>query len=324
MKYYLAPMEGVTGYLFRNAYHAHFSPMDRYFTPFIAPNMNRGLNTKELKDVLPEHNEGLELVPQILTNRADYFLICAEKLRALGYDEVNWNLGCPSGTVVAKKKGSGLLDRLDLLEPLLEEIADGTQRLGMKLSIKTRVGRSREEEWEPLLELYRRYPLSELIIHPRLQKDYYREPVRPALFDRAAQEWPGSLCYNGDLFTAQAVREARRRWPGVDALMLGRGVIANPGLLQEVRGEAPMTKEQLREFHCQLLEGYRKRMSGERPVLFAMKEIWAYQIQMFTNPAPYAKRIRKAAHLSEYQTAVADLFREQELAPGAGFQSAAM
>ena len=101
MHFELAPLEGVTTWIYRSACHRHFVPAHRYFTPFIAPNMNKGINTRERNDVLPEHNQGLSLVPQILTNRADYFLTTCRDLAELGYEEVNLNLGCPSGTVVA-------------------------------------------------------------------------------------------------------------------------------------------------------------------------------------------------------------------------------
>lgn len=104
-----APMEGITGYVYRSAHHALFPHVDRYFTPFLQPNQNHRFASRERNDVLPEHNKGITLIPQILTNRAEDFIWMAGELEALGYDEVNLNLGCPSGTVVTKYKGAGFL-----------------------------------------------------------------------------------------------------------------------------------------------------------------------------------------------------------------------
>ena len=189
MQFELAPMEGVTTWIYRAAYHRHFAPAVRYFTPFIAPNMNKGLNTRERNDVLPEHNEGQALIPQILTNRADYFLTTCRDLAELGYDEVNLNLGCPSGTVVSKGKGSGFLANPEELERFLDEIFEACP---LKISIKTRVGRTDVTEWPRLLELYRRDPCTELIIHPRIQKDFYRGTPRMEAFEPALEHapWP--------------------------------------------------------------------------------------------------------------------------------------
>ena len=312
MQFELAPMEGVTTWVYRRAYHRHFTPADRYFTPFIAPNMNKGLNTRERNDVLPEHNEGMHLVPQILTNRADYFLTTCRDLEELGYREVNLNLGCPSGTVAAKGKGSGFLGRPEELERFLDEIFSACP---LNISIKTRVGRSDEAEWPRLLELFRRYPCTELIIHPRIQKDYYQGRPRMAAFELALDNSPWPVTYNGDLFTRQDMEHLRQRYPQVDTVMLGRGVLCNPWLL----GGTP-DKGVLEDFHAELLEGYREVLYGDGPVLCKMKGVWAYLIQSFTNYEPYQKVIRKTRHLSEYQSAVNALFHNEDLIPGAGYR----
>ncbi|MBR1781193.1 MAG: tRNA-dihydrouridine synthase family protein [Oscillospiraceae bacterium] len=312
MRYELAPMEGVTTYLYRRCYHTHFVPMDRYFTPFIAPNMNQGLNAKERRDVLPEHNAGLPLVPQILTNRADHFLTTCRDLEALGYGEVNLNLGCPSGTVVSKGKGSGFLARYDELRAFLDEIFS---RCPLRISIKTRVGRADQADWPRLLDLYRQYPCAELIVHPRIQKDFYRGAPRMDAFALAEAEAPWPLVYNGDLFTRRGIAEISRAHPGVETVMLGRGVISNPWLI----GGTP-DKAVLRDFHDELFDGYRGILYGDGPVLCKMKGVWAYLIQRFTNYAPYQKIIRKTRRLSEYQSTVNALFHNEDLIPDAGFQ----
>ena len=179
MQIYLAPMEGITTYIYRNALAKYYGGVDKYFTPFLA---NRNLNHKELKDVLPEHNPGLQLVPQILANRAEDFLEITKRLEEFGYGQVNLNLGCPSGTVVARKRGAGFLSVPDQLDNFLEEIFSKSP---LPISIKTRIGTEQVEEWEKILSIYRKYPLAELIIHTRLQKEFYQGETHPEAYLRA-------------------------------------------------------------------------------------------------------------------------------------------
>ena len=181
MQYEFAPMEGITDDIFRRLHHKYFPGVSRYYTPFLSPSEGRTFSKKELREVLPEHNEGVPLVPQLLTNRCELFLEGAKILKDLGYEEVNLNLGCPSGTVTTKGKGSSFLfpERREQLEKFLDEIF---ARCPLAISIKTRLGKSDPEEFPALLELYNRYPIKQLILHPRVQQDFYRKPVRMEWF----------------------------------------------------------------------------------------------------------------------------------------------
>ncbi len=183
---YLAPMEGVTTFLYRNAHAAVYGPLDKYFTPFLEPHEKRSMKTKERNEVLPEHNKGLDVVPQILTNHAEGFLELAETLQEMGYREINLNLGCPSKTVVTRGKGSGFLASPEELERFFDTVYKGLPG-EMKLSVKTRIGMEADEEFEQLLAIYNRYPLYELIIHPRLQQDYYKNHPRKEAFRYALE-----------------------------------------------------------------------------------------------------------------------------------------
>ena len=311
MQFELAPMEGVTTWVYRAAYHRHFTPAARYFTPFIAPNMNKGLNTRERNDVLPEHNVGQNLIPQILTNRADYFLTTCRDLAELGYKEVNLNLGCPSGTVVSKGKGSGFLSHPEALKQFLDEIF---AQCPLRISIKTRIGRFDEAEWPRLLAIYRKYPCTELIVHPRIQKDFYKGTPRMAAFDAALEGTPWPVVYNGDLFTRADLAKFQEKYPQLDTVMVGRGVICNPWFM----GGTP-DKAVLAQFHEELFEGYQGILYGDGPVLCKMKGVWTYMIQFFTNYRPYQKIIRKTRSLSEYQSTVQSLFHNEDLLPDAGY-----
>ncbi len=310
MKYYLAPLEGITGYVYRRAYHDYFESFDKYFLPFIAPHMNRSFNSKELNDLIPEHNKGMFAVPQVLTNHAGDFMQIAEELQELGYEEININLGCPSGTVVAKGRGSGFLSRPEEMVAFFDEIF---ARSTMRISVKTRVGRSGYEDWEKLLEIYNQYPLAELIVHPRIQKDFYRNRPNMDTFAWAAAHSTNPLCYNGDLFCVSDYEIFCQEYPAVTMTMYGRGIISNPGLLGEIKYGEKLEKERLFSFHNRLYADYQELFSGDRNVLFKMKEIWSYMINLFTNPEKYAKKIRKAERACDYEAAVTALFAEQEL-----------
>lgn len=316
MKFYMAPMEGITGYVYRTAYHKHFHNIDKYFTPFLA---SRKLGQREIYEILPEHNEGMYVIPQILANKADVFCDIAKTLKEYGYDTVNLNLGCPSGTVAAKGRGAGFLAFPDELDCFLYDIYENSP---VKISIKTRIGIDTPDEWETLLRIYEKYPLEELIIHPRLQQDFYNHTPNRDAFIAAMRGSRNLLCYNGDIYTnedyEQLLHYIEAEIPGAQlpSVMLGRGILKNPGLVEELRmrdckskpGE-PVTRERMRAFHDDILHGYLEVLPGEKPVLFKMKELWSYLAEWFERPEKPLKKIRKAGHLTDYESAVDELFR---------------
>lgn len=305
MQYYFAPMEGVTGPIYRSTFHRCFTPLDRYYTPFLSPTQDRRLTARQWSEIDPERSQGLHIVPQLLTNNAELFVWAAKELAAVGYREVNLNLGCPSGTVVKKKKGSGLLGQREILEPMLDEIYSHSP---IAVSIKTRIGLKEEEEFDALLELYNRYPISELIIHPRIQKDLYRGEVRMAAFQKAAAQAKMPLCYNGDIFTPEDAQRINCDFPRVNAMMLGRGIVANPGLVGYLKTGQWATLSQVQEFHDSLYAQYRDAMPGLKPTLFKLREVWCYLACMFDHPEKALKAIRKAGSFQEYETAAKTLF----------------
>jgi len=309
MKFYMAPMEGITNHIYRQAYLHHFGQIDRYFMPFLS---SLGLNYKEIRDVAPENNQGMDIVPQVLTNHADIFLGLTEMFKDLGYTEVNLNLGCPSGTVTAKGRGSGFLRFLPELEAFLDEIFEKSV---LPISVKTRIGYEAEEEWPAILELLTRYPMTELIIHPRLRKDLYKGPVRPHLYEMAVErigERNIPLCYNGDIYTIEDYRTIHNRFSGTGRIMLGRGLIGNPGLAGELRGEQPMTRGQLEGFLDELFWGYRSIIPEDKNILFRLLEVWTYLSSSFSEGDKLLKKIRKSKSLAEYRSVVAGSVKEFE------------
>ena len=278
MKYYLAPLEGITTYIYRRAYHTHYRPMEKYFTPFLVPHTKKDFNTREKNDILPAHNPGMNLVPQILTNDAKGFLDTVEKLKGYGYDEVNLNLGCPSSTVASKGRGSGFLGKFDA------------------------------DEWGELLRIYNQYPLEELIVHPRVQQQFYKGHPDLDAFADAVKECKHTLCYNGDIFTTEDMEKLKKRFPEASCIMLGRGILRNPELIEIMKsGEKKIDAKKLRAFHDQIYQDYQEVSCGDKNVLFKMKELWCYLGTLFPDKEKQLKKIRKAEKRDRYEAVVEEL-----------------
>ena len=304
-------MEGVTGYCFRNAYASAFPGIDRFYTPFLSANDTFQFTHREECDVAPENNVGLEIVPQIITSHAEMFVWAIEQMLSLGYTEVNLNAGCPSGTVVAKGKGAGLLRDPEKLDAFLEESFELLDRRGLdqqvRISVKTRIGAWAPDEAEKLISVYNRYPLKDLIVHPRVQKQIYRGEVHLDAFRRFVEESKHHLVYNGDIVTIDDVTHIAELFPSIDCIMIGRGLLMNPALVREVRGGAGATLEELKCFHETLLANYQKEMQSDRNTLFKMKEYWNWLSQSFEGSEHYMKEIRKADTIVRYRAAVRNL-----------------
>ena len=314
MNYYFAPMEGVTGYVYRNAHHAIFPGIDKYFTPFVSPNQNRCFTPREKRDILPENNRGICVVPQILTNRSDYFLRTMKELAAFGYQEVNLNLGCPSGTVVSKGKGAGFLEDADKLDAFFDEVFQKADLEKMKISVKTRIGIEDAEEFEDLQKVFQRYPFAEVIVHPRVRSDFYKNQPDRQVFGAFLIESVNPVCYNGDIFTVSDAAELKAEFPELESIMCGRGLLSNPALVRELQGGETLKKEELHRFHDTLYESYRTLFApDERSVLFKMKELWEYFITAFQGAERDVKKIKKAQHFAEYEAAVSHIFENHEV-----------
>lgn len=311
MKFYFAPMEGITGYIYRNAFHTFFGEnIDKYFSPFINANLSESFTSRELNDILPENNKDIYLVPQIMTNKAKDFLHTSSKLLKFGYEEINLNLGCPSKTVVAKNRGSGFLAKQKELKEFLDEVFENTVT---QISIKTRIGIADPEEFYELINIFNQFPLKELIIHPRLQTDYYNNKPNLEIFAEALTLSKNPVCYNGDIHTLKDYQNLIERFPTIDTIMLGRGLLFNPFLICQINGKEELDKKKLMEFHNMIYIDYQSVLCGEKNVLFKMKEFWHYFSHMFSNPDKYMKKIKKAQKLLEYEAVVASIFNDQTI-----------
>ena len=299
MRYYFAPMEGITDSIYRRLHHKYFGGIDRYYMPFLSPTIHRTLTHKEDRELPMADSENFCAVPQILTKVAEDFLWAAEVCKDRGYDEVNLNVGCPSGTVVSKGKGSGMLRDIAALDAFLEEIfAKST----LPVSVKTRMGLENPEEFPAILEVYNRYPIRELTIHPRTRKQFYDGDLHTDMFRYAMEHSKNPLCFNGDLWNLDRIAACAAEFP-VDAVMLGRGLIGDPGML--CGGTDVLTLEQ---FHNELLDTYTEAFGGGRNAMFRLKENWHFLIEHFEDSDKLWKRLRKTTDLSEFKSVTAEIF----------------
>ena len=313
MRYYFAPLEGITGYVYRNVHHEFFPGTDCYYMPFVAPNYTKHFKSREKEDISPEHNAGIPVVPQILSNKADEALWAIEELSDRGYEEINLNLGCPMPTVARKKKGSGLLMFTDELDAYLDGVFSGvaarsSDRAPVKISVKTRLGTDSTEEADALIRIYNQYPISELIIHPRSQKDLYRGVADRAAFLRVFQNSENPVVYNGDLKTPQDVlqisEECSRTVKPLDAIMIGRGFLADPSLVRQCQGGSRISVQELSAFHDELYHRFTETLPGQAVVISHMKELWFYMGGLFPDGAKCLKEIRRANNRVQYEAAV--------------------
>ena len=310
MQYYFAPMEGVTGAVYRRAHHAYFPGIDKYFMPFITPTANGRLTPRQKRDVAAEANAGVPAVPQLLTRSAPDFIWAANALAEMGYPEVNLNLGCPSGTVTARGKGAGFLAHPDELDRFFDAVFSACRAA---VSVKTRLGVRDPAEFDRLLAVYNRYPIAELTIHPRVRVDFYRGGVREAAFAAALPQCRMPVCYNGDVVSEAVAAAVGARYPAVRAVMIGRGLVGDPSLVTRLRGGPRADKTVLEAFHNTLYERYCAAFGDRRIAMLRMKEVWFYHLNLFADSEKYGKRLRKAAGPDDFLAAAAAVFRDLPL-----------
>lgn len=309
MPIYFAPLEGVTDAIFRRVHRACFSGVDKYFIPFVSPTQNLFFTPKDLSAIAPEHNDTYFAVPQLMAKDAALFLWAAHELQGMGYPEINLNLGCPSGTVTAKGKGSGLLRTPDALRALLDEIFAHTP---IPVSVKTRIGFASPDEWPALMDILADYPIHELIVHPRTRVEFYKGRPHREAYEEALHRFRCPVVYNGDLFSLADCERLLADCPATSALMLGRGLISHPALAREMKGGEGLTLAALVDFHDRLLEAYVIR-GPDSFALTRMRYVMMNMGMCFVNPDRALRNILKEKTVAGYSAAVRRLFEEHEM-----------
>ena len=311
MKLYLAPIKGITDYIYRDAFAHHLGGFDVAVTPFISSVMGRKIKASLVRDILPANNRNCSIIPQILSKDPDDFLYLAEEIFSLGYTEINWNIGCPSPMVANKRRGSGLLPFPELIDKILNKLCG---KFPGMISVKTRLGRYDSFEIEALMPILNRYPLRKLIIHPRLGVQMYKGEVDLKGFAKCAKVCTHKLIYNGDITSRDSFLKIQKQFPSVEEWMIGRGVLMNPYLAMILRGEkVSFSREVLVEFHDELFRRYGEILAGPSHQLGRMKAIWFYLAGIFTNEHQCRKLIFKTKNIDHYCDAVKNNFEEEEL-----------
>lgn len=301
MQLYFAPLEGITDSIYRRLHHKYFPGVDRYYMPFFSPTMHRCLTRKEDRELPLASSESFVAIPQIMTKVPEDFLWAAKQCADRGYQEVNLNAGCPSGTVVSKGKGSGMLADPDGLDRFLERVFTESP---IPISIKTRLGLKEPEEFPRLLDIFDQYPIRELIIHPRVRTDFYKSPVQLDWFAYALEHSKLSLCYNGDINSLQDLNDMQSKFPAIQSFMLGRGLVGDPGMLTPGGTDV----RTLEKFHDHLLEEYSVCFGSTRNAMFRMKENWHYLSLHFDGGEKLFKSLRKTTDITEYRQITTAIF----------------
>ncbi len=314
-----APMEGLSYCEFRRVHARFFPEADQYCAPFLAPDGQGKVKASALKDLRPEQNSDLRLIPQILCNSAGAFLTLSRELAAMGYRQVDLNAGCPSGTVVPKHKGAGMLLDLNSLDAFLAEVFSHTE---LSVSVKTRLGLSHAEEFAAVLEVYDRYPIAELTVHARTRDGLYQSTPDLQAFALAMRESRAPVRYNGNILSPAHAEAVMACFPGLEKLMIGRGAMANPALFRVLKGGNSLEKEELRAFLQELFAAYLDSGIGEHYSINRMKELWYYVHHMFPGGEREWKRINKARTKEDYAAALRDMFAAGHFDPDAAFPGA--
>lgn len=311
----VAPMEGLTGDPFRRVHAQFFPEADRYYLPFVTPTQEPKFTERQLKEVAPDVNQAIHAVPQLLTRRAEDFIWAAKALSDMGYDEVNLNLGCPAGTVVAKGKGAGFLREPAELERFLNKIFSAD--LPIAISVKTRLGWSNESEFDLLSDVFSHFPIHTLIIHPRLRQDFYKGTVRRTVFEHYRGVFHCPLGYNGDIVTLDDIE--RESAQGFSQLMVGRGLIADPALFRKAKGGSELTRTEFSDYTQAIFESYCDAFGNLKNALMRMKEYWFFWHNLFDGAEKAAKSVYKAKKLEDYQDACQNIFETYPMRTDAQF-----
>lgn len=306
----LGPFQGITDAPFRNVFKKHFGGIDKFYTPFFTGIQKDHAKNLQVEEIDPACNDVETLTPQILSTDAEEILRFATQCKALGYKEINLNMGCPFPRVANKKRGSGLLPYPEKVNALLNTVFE---RIDLKFSVKCRLGYFSSDEIVPVINIFNQYPLSELIIHPRIGKQLYKGEADVKRFAELLPLIKAPLVYNGDIVSVESFERIREEVQPVNNFMLGRGLLSNPFLAEEIKGNAPRNDKRLHAYVVDLYEDRLRHAGGSPKVLGRMKELWSYLMYSFDEPQDIWRKIKKINVLKEYEEAVETVFREHTL-----------
>lgn len=305
-----SPLQGFTDFRFRNAFHRYFGGIDTFYSPYIKLNGKLVIKGSYERDILPENNTTLEVIPQIITNDAEEFLFVAKYVQQLGYKELNWNLGCPYPMVAKCGMGSGLISNTSQIEHILKRVHTETDII---VSMKMRMGYENPTEILDVFPILEQYPIKNIAIHARIGKQLYKGGVDLDSFQKCLDTSKQKIYYNGDITTVEKFRMMQERFPSIDHWMIGRGLIADPFLPSMIKNnttEYPKNKLEIFEaFHDTIYQEYDAYLSGPTPIRMKMLGFWEYFSESFSNPQKTFKKIKKAGNSKNYEAAVKEIFK---------------
>ncbi len=307
-----SPLQGFTDFRFRNAFHKHFGGIDTFYSPYIKLNGKMVIKGSYQRDILPENNTTLEVIPQIITNDADEFLFVAKYVRELGYKELNWNLGCPYPMVAKCGMGSGLISNTSQIEHILKRVHNETD---IVVSMKMRMGYENPTEILDVFPILEQYPIKNIAIHARIGKQLYKGGVDLEAFQKCLDTSKQKIYYNGDITSVAKFKELQERFPSIDHWMIGRGLIADPFLPSMIKNnstEYPKNRFEIFEaFHDEIYKEYDAYLQGPTPIRMKMLGFWEYFSESFSNPQKTFKKIKKAGNSKNYESSVKEIFKNQ-------------
>jgi len=311
MNLYSSPLQGFTDFRFRNAFQKYFGGIDTFYSPYIKLNGKLEIKSSYQRDILPENNSTLTVIPQIITNDADEFLFVAKFVKQLGYKELNWNLGCPYPMVAKCGMGSGLISNTTQIAHILEKVH---QESDIVVSLKMRMGYENASEIIDVFPILDQYPIKNIAIHARIGKQLYKGGVDLDAFETCIKHTKHKIYYNGDITTVEKQKELQERFPKINDWMIGRGLISNPFLPSQIKNntsEFPEDRLQIfKSFHDEIYQEYDAFLQGPTPIRMKMLGFWEYFSTSFSNPQKTLKKIKKAGSSKNYQIAVAEIFKD--------------
>jgi tRNA-dihydrouridine synthase len=305
-----SPLQGFTDFRFRNAFHKYFGGIDTFYSPYIKINGKLVIKGSYERDILPENNNTLQVIPQIITNDAEEFLFVTKYVQQLGYKELNWNLGCPYPMVAKCGMGSGLISNTSQIEHILKRVHNETDII---VSMKMRMGYENPTEILDVFPILEQYPIKNIAIHARIGKQLYKGGVDLDSFQKCLDTSKQKIYYNGDITSVEKFRTMQERFPSIDHWMIGRGLIADPFLPSMIKNnttEYPKNKLEIFEaFHDTIYQEYDSYLQGPTPIRMKMLGFWEYFSESFSNPQKTYKKIKKAGNSKNYEAAVKEIFK---------------
>lgn len=309
LKIYQAPLQGFTDYDFRKALAETFGGVDKFFVPYLSYGKGREIKKSQMREVLLENNSGLPTVPQVLFADFEELNDLVKILVDYGYSEINLNLGCPYPMVTNKGRGSALLPNPKMLDEMVDRLF--SKYLNIRFSVKMRAGMTGDHDFVRVFEILNKYSLEELIFHPRTADQMYDGKANTQLFAEGLALSKHRLVYNGDIVSVASFQELQNQFPEQNFWMIGRGLLTNPALASQLKGETiegKVLREKFRDFHDRLFEAYSSRLDGSGHILQKMNQFWIYFSESFENPHKAMKLVKKSSNLSKYNAAVSEIF----------------